>query len=180
MTIDGHEERFLIHTRHGQGHADDVLAAPDRRLAVVPHQLDEHRLADVADSRVRIEFRLASGQISPALTEVELKSAVHESGSRQEQEWCGGGLGERDDLKQVCIKEERVRSLASIVGRDRLVHETPIGSNRWRTVLYNKDIRISTVEVEELSRLFPAYRWWLISGEVAPEIGQTNHEYDEA
>ncbi|GJN48269.1 hypothetical protein TUM20249_42550 [Pseudomonas tohonis] len=75
---------------------------------------------------------------------------------------------------------ERVRTLASIVGMDRLVRETPIGSNRWRTVLYNKDIRISTVEVEELSRLFPAYRWWLISGEVAPEIGQTSPEYDEA
>lgn len=61
-------------------------------------------------------------------------------------------------LKQVSIKEERVRSLASIVGRDRLVRETPIGSNRWRIVLYNKDIRISTVDVEELRRLFPAYR----------------------
>lgn len=74
---------------------------------------------------------------------------------------------------------ERVRALASIVGMDRLVRETPIGSNRWRTVLYNKDIRISTVEVEELCRLFPTYRWWLISGEVAPEIGQTSPEYDE-
>nr|WP_228723497.1 hypothetical protein [Pseudomonas tohonis] len=63
---------------------------------------------------------------------------------------------------------------------DRLARETPIGSNRWHIVLYNKDIRISTVEVEELSRLFPAYRWWLISGEVAPEIGQTSPGYDEA
>lgn len=67
-----------------------------------------------------------------------------------------------------------------MVGMDRLVRETPIGSNRWRTVLYNKDVRISTLEVEELSRLFPAYRWWLISGEIAPEIGQTSPEYDEA
>ncbi|MDT4870203.1 hypothetical protein FQZ97_1052700 [compost metagenome] len=74
----------------------------------------------------------------------------------------------------------RVRTIASIAGMDRLVRETPIGSNRWRTVLYNKDVRISTLEVEELSRLFPAYRWWLISGEIAPEIGQTSPEYDEA
>lgn len=58
----------------------------------------------------------------------------------------------------MSIKEERVRSFASIVGRDRLVRETPIGSNRWRTV-----IRINTVEVEEFSRLLPVYRWWLIS-----------------
>lgn len=75
---------------------------------------------------------------------------------------------------------ERVRTVASIAGMDRLVRETPIGSNRWRTVLYNKDVRISTVEVEELGKLYPKYRWWMISGEVAPEMGQTSPEYDEA
>jgi len=63
---------------------------------------------------------------------------------------------------------------------DRLVRETPIGSNRWRTVLYNKDVRISTLEVEELGKLYPRYRWWMISGEVAPEMGQTSPDYDEA
>lgn len=73
---------------------------------------------------------------------------------------------------------ERVRTLASIIGMDRLVRETPIGSNRWRTVLYNKDIRVSTVEVEELCKLFPAYRWWLITGEIAPEMGQSSPEHD--
>lgn len=76
--------------------------------------------------------------------------------------------------------DERVRTVASIAGMDRLVRETPIGSNRWRTVLYNKEVRISTVEVEELSRLYPQYRWWMISGEVAPEMGQTSPAYDEA
>ncbi|BAN50571.1 hypothetical protein [Metapseudomonas resinovorans] len=72
--------------------------------------------------------------------------------------------------------DERIRAIASLAGMDRLVRETPIGSNRWRTVLYNKDVRISTQELEELARLFPAYRWWLISGEIAPEIGQTSPE----
>lgn len=75
---------------------------------------------------------------------------------------------------------ERVRTVASIAGMDRLVRETPIGSNRWRTVLYNKDIRISTEEVEELSKLYPQYRWWIISGEAAPEIGQSSPDYGEA
>lgn len=75
--------------------------------------------------------------------------------------------------------DERIRTIASIAGMDRLVRETPIGSNRWRTVLYNKNIRISTLEVEELSKLFPNYRWWIISGEIAPEIGQTSPRYDE-
>lgn len=52
--------------------------------------------------------------------------------------------------------------------------------DRWRTVLYNKDVRISTDEVEALGKLFPSYRWWMISGEVAPEMGQTSPAYDEA
>ena len=75
---------------------------------------------------------------------------------------------------------ERVRTIASMAGMDRLVRETPIGTNRWRTVLYNKDVRISTEEVDVLGQLYPMYRWWLISGEVAPEIGQTSPDYDEA
>lgn len=67
-----------------------------------------------------------------------------------------------------------------MAGMDRLVRETPIGSNRWRTVLYNKDVRISTEEIDVLGNLYPQYRWWMVSGEVAPEIGQTSPEYDEA
>lgn len=80
----------------------------------------------------------------------------------------------------MCTINERVRALASMAGMDRLVRETRIGSNRWRTVLYNKDVRISTDEIDVLGALFPQYRWWMVSGEVAPEIGQTSPEYDEA
>nr|WP_144571487.1 hypothetical protein [Azomonas agilis] len=75
---------------------------------------------------------------------------------------------------------DRVRTIAYLAGMDRLVRETSIGTNRWRTVLYNKDVRISTEELEELGKLFPRYRWWIVSGEVAPEIGQTSPDYDEA
>lgn len=76
--------------------------------------------------------------------------------------------------------DDRVRTVASMAGMDRLVRETPIGSNRWRTVLYNREVRISTLEVEELSKLYPQYRWWMISGDIAPEMGQTSPAYDEA
>ena len=75
---------------------------------------------------------------------------------------------------------DRVRIIASMAGIDRLVRETEIGSNRWRTVMYNKEVRISTAELEAISKLYAAYRWWMMSGEVAPEIGQTSPEYDEA
>ncbi|EKL0658758.1 TPA: hypothetical protein L4847_006467 [Pseudomonas aeruginosa] len=71
---------------------------------------------------------------------------------------------------------DRVRTVASIAGMDRLVRETHIGSNRWRTVLYNRDIRISTDEIEALGKIFPQFRWWIVSGEIAPEIGQTSPE----
>jgi len=47
-------------------------------------------------------------------------------------------------------------------------------------VLYNKDVRISTEEIDVLGSLYPQYRWWMVSGEVAPEIGQTSPEFDEA
>ena len=35
-------------------------------------------------------------------------------------------------------------------------------------------------EVEIIGRAFPQYRWWLMTGEVKPEIGQTSPEYDDA
>ncbi|HIE0458256.1 TPA: DNA-binding protein, partial [Pseudomonas aeruginosa] len=28
--------------------------------------------------------------------------------------------------------------------------------------------------------IYPQYRWWLMTGEVMPEIGQTSPSYDEA
>ncbi|WP_342779678.1 hypothetical protein [Azomonas agilis] len=83
-------------------------------------------------------------------------------------------------LYKMSTLNDRVRTIAYLAGMDRLVRETSIGTNRWRTVLYNKDVRISTEELEELGKLFPRYRWWIVSGEVAPEIGQTSPDYDEA
>ncbi|ERS08303.1 hypothetical protein Q673_04400 [Marinobacter sp. EN3] len=37
---------------------------------------------------------------------------------------------------------------------------------------------MSTEELEVLQREFPQYRLWLISGEIAPEIGQISRQYD--
>ncbi|WP_312913459.1 hypothetical protein [Stutzerimonas nitrititolerans] len=39
---------------------------------------------------------------------------------------------------------------------------------------------MSTEELEALLKLFPQYTLWLGSGQIAPEIGQTSPEYDEA
>lgn len=43
-----------------------------------------------------------------------------------------------------------------------------------------KPVRMSTEELEVLQEIFPQYQLWLISGNIAPEVGQTSPEYDEA
>ncbi len=75
--------------------------------------------------------------------------------------------------------QARARTLISMAGMDRLVKESQIGFQRWHSVRY-KDVRMSTEELEVLQEMFPGYRLWLISGEIAPQAGQTSPEYDEA
>ncbi|WP_338136764.1 hypothetical protein [Metapseudomonas otitidis] len=65
-----------------------------------------------------------------------------------------------------------------MAGMDRLVKESEIGFQRWHSVRF-KEIRMSTEELEVLQRMYPQYRLWLISGEVAPEIGQMSPGHDE-
>lgn len=74
--------------------------------------------------------------------------------------------------------EERAKQLISKAGFDRLIRESDIGHARWKSVRY-RNIRISTNELEVLEQVFPQYALWLISGRIAPEIGQTSPEYDE-
>lgn len=73
----------------------------------------------------------------------------------------------------------RARTLIDKAGLERLIRESQIGLVRWQTVRY-KDIRMSTEELEALLKLFPQYTLWLGNGQIAPEIGQTSPEYDEA
>ena len=40
--------------------------------------------------------------------------------------------------------------------------------------------RMGVAEAELLAKQFPRYALWLISGEIAPDVGQTSPEYDEA
>lgn len=75
--------------------------------------------------------------------------------------------------------DDRLRIIASKTGLDRLVRETSIGTNRWRTVLYNKDIRISTNEVEEITKMFPQYAYWITTGQILPNAGQVSPDYEE-
>lgn len=50
---------------------------------------------------------------------------------------------------------------------------------RWVNIKGGR-ARIGADEVEILGKLYPNYRWWLLTGDVMPENGQTSPEYDEA
>ena len=76
--------------------------------------------------------------------------------------------------------DERIRTLIDRIGIDELVRQTPIGSTRWKTVRYDKRTRISTQEVSAIVAIYPQWSLWIVTGNIAPEIGQTSPEYDEA
>ncbi|ARH13875.1 DNA-binding protein [Pseudomonas aeruginosa] len=50
---------------------------------------------------------------------------------------------------------------------------------RWQSIKRGR-ARIGAEELEQLGKIYPQYRWWLMTGEVMPEIGQTSPPYDEA
>jgi len=49
---------------------------------------------------------------------------------------------------------------------------------RWQNIKRGK-ARIGANEIEILGRVFPSYRWWLLTGEVMPEHGQMSPEGEE-
>ncbi len=57
--------------------------------------------------------------------------------------------------------------------------ETGIDRYRWGNIRSGK-ARLSDAEIDAVVRVFPQYSLWLVSGEIAPEIGQTSPEFDEA
>lgn len=50
---------------------------------------------------------------------------------------------------------------------------------RWQNIKRGR-ARLGADEIEILGRVYPRYRWWLITGEVKPEQDQTSPQYDEA
>ncbi|EPR8082640.1 helix-turn-helix domain-containing protein [Pseudomonas aeruginosa] len=50
--------------------------------------------------------------------------------------------------------------------------------NNLKNPARNREIKEE--EILAIANVYPQYRWWLITGEVMPEVGQTSPEYDEA
>lgn len=73
---------------------------------------------------------------------------------------------------------DRARALLKQIGPKK-ASEQGGDYERWRNVSKGV-VRVSTEELDVLIKLFPQYALWLASGQIAPEIGQTSPEYDEA
>lgn len=50
---------------------------------------------------------------------------------------------------------------------------------RWQNVKRGR-ARVGAEEIEALAEFFPNWKWWLLTGEVMPEMGQTSPDYDKA
>lgn len=85
------------------------------------------------------------------------------------------------DLK-IMIKSRVIEILKSSEMRlPELEERTGINRYTWNNLKNpsrNREIKES--EILAIAELFPQYRWWLLTGEVMPEIGQTSPAYDEA
>lgn len=69
--------------------------------------------------------------------------------------------------------------MVRIAGPKRLSQAGDTNHERWKNISKGA-IRMSTEEISVLIDLYPQYALWLASGKIAPEIGQTSPEYDEA
>lgn len=78
--------------------------------------------------------------------------------------------------------EDRCRQLMRLASPKQLNESgTAQEADRWKN-LRRKDskVRVGTAEVARIRDLFPQYRWWLMTGEVMPEVGQVSPGYEEA
>lgn len=75
--------------------------------------------------------------------------------------------------------DDRIRALIDLATIDALIRASGIGGTRWRTVRYDRRTRISTLEVEALVAVFPQYAFWINTGDILPDAGQTSPSYDQ-
>lgn len=74
---------------------------------------------------------------------------------------------------------DRAIKLIELSSLDELARMSDTNYSRWANIK-RRTARVGAEEVETLAKAFPNYSWWLLRGEVMPEIGQTSPEYDEA
>lgn len=50
--------------------------------------------------------------------------------------------------------------------------------NNLKNTARNREIKAE--EIEAVAKVFPQYRWWMLTGEVMPDKGQVSPEYEAA
>ncbi|SDF74861.1 helix-turn-helix domain-containing protein [Phytopseudomonas seleniipraecipitans] len=80
------------------------------------------------------------------------------------------------------IKERVITILkASQMRLPELEEKTGISRYTWNNLknpARNREIKAE--EIEAVAKMFPQYRWWMLTGEVMPDKGQVSPEYEEA
>lgn len=56
---------------------------------------------------------------------------------------------------------------------------TGIDRYRWGNIRNGK-ARLTDAEIDAVIQIFPGYALWLATGQIAPEVGQTSPDYDDA
>ena|GEM_PF-185105 len=74
---------------------------------------------------------------------------------------------------------DRARLLIKKIGPKKASEAGGVSHDRWLSVSKGA-VRVSTEEIDVLIQIFPQYALWLANGQIAPEIGQTSPDYDEA
>lgn len=87
-----------------------------------------------------------------------------------EHEWYLSMANGIADRALLLLSMASLKELADVGSKDYV---------RWQNIKRGK-ARIGAEEVEQLGKLYPDYRWWLMTGEVMPDKGQTSPDYDEA
>lgn len=61
-----------------------------------------------------------------------------------------------------------------------LEEKTGISRYTWNNLknpARNREIKAE--EIEAIAKVFPQYRWWMLTGEIMPDKNQVSPEYDE-
>lgn len=79
------------------------------------------------------------------------------------------------------IKERVITILrSSELKTPELEERTGVNRYTWQNIKNKPGRTLKTEEIEAVIGLFPQYALWIASGNIAPEIGQTSPEYDQA
>jgi len=75
---------------------------------------------------------------------------------------------------------ERIEKLRKFKGLSRrgLEEATGIRDSTWQSVEIGRQ-KANTDHIEALEKLWPEYKYWIVFGETAPEIGQISPEIED-